>query len=95
MVGFNSVQNRGKWLDFSIKNSLKTLLFATREFLILLLDNDEVIGKLQGVPKKVKFAFQSRQSNCQSWTLQVGFAAQRNIGTSPPVLRSRKHSVAN
>ena len=35
MVGFNSVQNIGKWLDFSVENNVKTLLFATREFLIL------------------------------------------------------------
>ena len=32
MVGFNI----GKWLDYSVKNNLKTLLFATREYLILL-----------------------------------------------------------
>ena len=36
MVGFNSVQNSGKWLDFSVKINQKTLLFATREFLIFL-----------------------------------------------------------
>ena len=35
MVGFNSVQNSGKWLDFSVKNNLETLPFATREFPIL------------------------------------------------------------
>ena len=35
MVGFNSVQNNEKWLDFSVKNNQKTFLFATREFLIL------------------------------------------------------------
>ena len=35
MVGFKSAQNRGKWLDFSVKNNEKSLLFATREFLIL------------------------------------------------------------
>ena len=33
MVEFNSVQNSGKWLDFSVKNNLKTILFATREFI--------------------------------------------------------------
>ena len=32
MVGFNSVHNSGKWLDFSVKNNQKTLLFATRGF---------------------------------------------------------------
>ena len=36
MVGFKSMQNIGKWLDYSVKNNLETLLFATREFLILL-----------------------------------------------------------
>ena len=36
MVGFNSVQNSGKWMNFSVKNNKKTLLFVTREFLILL-----------------------------------------------------------
>ena len=32
MDGFNSVQNKGKWLDFSAKNNQKTLLFATVGF---------------------------------------------------------------
>ena len=36
MAGFNLVQNSGKWLDFSVINNLKTLIFATRESLILL-----------------------------------------------------------
>ena len=35
MVGFNSVQNSGKWLDFSVKRNRKTLIFATREGLIM------------------------------------------------------------
>ena len=35
MGGFNSVINNGKWLDFSDKNNKKTLIFGTREFLIL------------------------------------------------------------
>ena len=38
MVGFNSVQRRGKWLDFSIKNNL----FSTREFLILFFTDPRV-----------------------------------------------------
>ena len=36
MVGFNQVKNCRKWLDFSVKNNLKTLLYATRAFLSLL-----------------------------------------------------------
>ena len=40
MVGFKSMQNIGKWLDYSVKNNLETLLFATREFLILLVANN-------------------------------------------------------
>ena len=43
MVGFNSVQNSGKWLDYSVKNNLKKLLFATRVFLILLAFKEKVI----------------------------------------------------
>ena len=40
MVGFNSVPNSGKWLDYLIKNNSRTLLFATREFLILFQSSD-------------------------------------------------------
>ena len=29
------MQNSGKWFDFPVKNNIKTLLFATREYLIL------------------------------------------------------------
>ena len=36
MVGFNTVENTGKWLDYSVKNNYKTLLFATRGFPTLL-----------------------------------------------------------
>ena len=51
MVRFNSVQNSEKWLDFSVENNQKTLLFATREFLILFYTQAKARSLICGFPE--------------------------------------------
>ena len=70
MVGFNSVQNNGKWLNFSV--SIKTtLLFATRGFLILFYLDSQVLRSLAAAPVSPR-----KKSLCLPCTIKTRRTAQ-------------------